>query len=635
MKKLYTILILFSLLISSYSFGQTINGNCITSLPFCTGITYNYPAATNTGNGEVGPNYGCLYTTPNPAWYYLEIAQGGFISIDIHSDNANDIDFICWGPFTSPTGPCTAQLTGGTNPPSHDVAGPSTDYPSVNIIDCSYSPQSQEWCYIPNAQPGEYYLFLITNYANVPCNIIFNQVSGTGVTSCSPSADISGNFFLDANNDGIRNFSEIGIQGGLVFAPTCGFYTQSDTTGNYNAYICTTPDTIKAFYNHPYTTIQPPFYELSGNTINANFAIQTTPNVYDFATVLTNTTVARPGFAYPCVLTISNEGTEPTCGTVKMIFDSIFNYTSSNPPADIVSGDTLTWNNICIQPFQSENMNVVFSVDTNTALSTPFTITANTNISQTDTNITNNSDLISDIVVGSFDPNDKNVVPEGEITNSAAAAEQELVYTIRFQNTGTYLATNIRIVDTLSNWLQIPSFTLLSSSHPCTYNISQHGIVEFTFNNINLPDESSNEPGSHGFVKFKVNCKPELSNGGNVFNTGHIYFDFNQPIVTNTTLTFTKMNVTNIPATKKTTFKKISLEPNPASEFVNINLNYSGKEILSLEVLDAQGRSIINKQPVLVGQKTIMLNISKLDAGAYMVRISGKDFSDTEPLIIY
>ncbi|MBI5541477.1 MAG: T9SS type A sorting domain-containing protein [Bacteroidia bacterium] len=634
MKKNYILSITIVLLFSLSSIGQTLNGLCETSLPFCTGITYNYPAGVNTGSGQTGPSYACLGSEPNPAWYYLQIDQPGEISIEIHTVPQHDVDFICWGPFNSQTGPCTAQLTGSGS--THHVAGAGGGYPSGNVIDCSYDASWQEWCYIPNAQPGEYYIFLITNYSNQPCNIIFNQINtgqvGAGITSCGPAATVSGNFYFDSNNNGTKDVTEPGLYGGLAYAPTCGFYTQSDTAGNYNAYICATPDTIWSFYNHSYTIITPQYYELTGSTSTADFGVTFTQNVIDVSTILTECIPARPGFDYNVFATISNVGTDSSCGTLTISFDTIFDYISANPPADVITGNTLTWNNVCLPVFSTNNYTISLFLDSTTALLTPYVLSANFVTNSLDSSIVNNSDTISNIVVGSFDPNDKQVTPSGEITNIAAANEQELEYTIRFQNTGTYQATNITILDTLSSWLQVPSLTLLSSSHPCTYNISGHGKVQFIFNNINLPDANTNESGSHGFVKFKVKCKPSLANGGNVYNTANIYFDYNLPIVTNTTLTFTKVITTNIPSIKKQVTKSISVQPNPAIDIVTVNFDYAGKEALNIEIINNLGKTV-QKQLVLNNQKTVNLNVSNLSAGTYTVRISGKNYSVNEMLI--
>ena len=166
MKKFY-ILFTFILFLTGYQFVQAQGDSCSLSEPFCTGNIYTFPAGVNSGTAQPGPNYGCLATQPNPAWYHMKIAVAGNINIHMYSTPLHDIDFICWGPFSDPTSPCVSQLTGNM------------------IVDCSYSPAPTEDCYIPNGQVGEYYILLITNYSNQPCDITFEKTAGTGETDCT------------------------------------------------------------------------------------------------------------------------------------------------------------------------------------------------------------------------------------------------------------------------------------------------------------------------------------------------------------------------------------------------------------------------------------------------------------------
>lgn len=145
------------------------NNLCANADPFCTdnGI-YQFPAGVNAGQGEQGPNYDCLHSTPNPAWYYMRMANSGGMNIYMYSTPSEDIDFCCWGPFSDPTSPCPNGLT------------------LAKRVSCSYSANPTENCIIPNsAQSGEYYILVITNYSNHNCNITFSKTSGSGTTDCS------------------------------------------------------------------------------------------------------------------------------------------------------------------------------------------------------------------------------------------------------------------------------------------------------------------------------------------------------------------------------------------------------------------------------------------------------------------
>lgn len=149
----------------------TENDSCHVSFPFCTNSSYTFPAGVNT-SAQVGPNYNCLNSQPNPAWYHLKILDPGSITIFMQSSPSRDIDYCLWGPFTDPITPCPMNnsnggLTGG------------------KVVSCSYSANHSENAIIPNGQTGEYYILIITNYSNNPCNITFQKTGGAGTTDCT------------------------------------------------------------------------------------------------------------------------------------------------------------------------------------------------------------------------------------------------------------------------------------------------------------------------------------------------------------------------------------------------------------------------------------------------------------------
>jgi hypothetical protein len=112
----------------------------------------------------------------------------------------------------------------------------------------------------------------------------------------------------------------------------------------------------------------------------------------------------------------------------------------------------------------------------------------------------------------------------------------EIEYTILFQNTGTDTAQTVLIIDQLDSNFNWQTLEPLSSSHPMTIEVDQFGKVTFTFENIMLPDSIVSEPGSHGFVAFKIELIPMPDFGTTITNTAEIYFDSNPPIFTNTKL---------------------------------------------------------------------------------------------------
>jgi len=158
---------------------------CESASVSCSGNTYTFPANTSgtaptpTGNPPY-PNYGCLSSVPCPVWYYMQVGQAGDIIIDISQSGGMDVDFICWGPFNSLSEGCEFGLTGTCNIPgkppccNNNSMGCTNFYPRGNMVDCSYSGLANETCHILNAQVGEIYILLMTNFSQQPTTLTFS-----------------------------------------------------------------------------------------------------------------------------------------------------------------------------------------------------------------------------------------------------------------------------------------------------------------------------------------------------------------------------------------------------------------------------------------------------------------------------
>lgn len=230
MKKiLFFVLMIFT----SYAslFAQS-NSTCATAAGFCTGDVINYPASVNAGSAPSGPNYGCLLTQPNPSFYLFQIANGGNMTIHIVSQSsagsARDVDFIVWGPFATPNN-CN----------------------NLNTIEsCSYSTAAVEDAQITGAIAGEYYVMMVTNFANQASNINFSQTAGSATTNCQVVCNFnipaticqtSGNLtlanYLSSTTATTGNFTGTGVSGG-VFNPT-GLSGNITVTYTVSSSVCT------------------------------------------------------------------------------------------------------------------------------------------------------------------------------------------------------------------------------------------------------------------------------------------------------------------------------------------------------------------------------------------------------------
>ena len=170
MKLLYKIIFLLSF---SFSFGQS--STCANAAAMCSGN--QGPFNNTTGVPSFG-NLGCLGSTPNPAWFYMQVGTSGNIDFQLSqirtSNGAGiDVDFILWGPFNSLSGIC------------NNLALYSPGYTGANnVVACSYSAAPIENFTIPNAVSGQYYMLLVTNFSGQAGTYTLNQTGGTGALSC-------------------------------------------------------------------------------------------------------------------------------------------------------------------------------------------------------------------------------------------------------------------------------------------------------------------------------------------------------------------------------------------------------------------------------------------------------------------
>ena len=184
-------------------------------------------------------------------------------------------------------------------------------------------------------------------------------------------------------------------------------------------------------------------------------------------------------------------------------------------------------------------------------------------------------DIYCGLVTGSYDPNDKTGFPLGVGTTHDILPNQKLEYLVRFQNTGTDTAFTIVIRDTLSTDFNVFSVKPGVSSHNYSFRMYGPRVLEWTFNNIMLPDSNVNEPASHGFVKFEVQQNPNLPNGTLLENSAAIYFDFNAPIFTNTsrhTINNKLLLITNTQKNELERGLQILLYPNPTTGQFTLDL---------------------------------------------------------------
>ena len=221
--------------------------------------------------------------------------------------------------------------------------------------------------------------------------------------------------------------------------------------------------------------------------------------------------------------------------------------------------------------------------------------------------------------IGSFDPNDKRSFNQSGRESDQVDKDEFITYHIRFQNTGTDTAFTVRIIDPLSTALDLSSLEMLSSSHPYTYEITDGPALVADFKHILLPDSTTNEPASHGFLKFRVKPLPSFDYGTTIPNKADIFFDFNEPVLTNEVVTAILPAVGIHEQPEQIHF---TVYPNPAKNKLELQIDETHRNLVdSWVIYDSQGRIAIQALYL----HDVSLNITSLTPGAYtLVLLSNK-----------
>ncbi|MBP9082850.1 MAG: T9SS type A sorting domain-containing protein [Bacteroidia bacterium] len=435
-------------------------------------------------------------------------------------------------------------------------------------------------------------------------------------------SQIRGNAYIDQNGNNIKDSNEGGAQGLIVAIDPGNYFISTGSSGDFGAYVTPssyniTIPTVPLNYFPPQPSVHAANFTTGYQLDTANnFALQLDLTRQDLIVTLTNVAGTRPGFPLNYNLTVKNIGGNSQSGSVSLYLDNKLTFLSSSTAPVIITGDTLTWNFVNLMPLQSLNYNILTLVDSLASIGDTVLSTTQALPLIGDIDTTNNFNESLSIVTGSYDPNDKASVPDNAVPIVFMQNGQFIEYTIRFQNLGNDTAFNVIILDTLSNHLDIGSLDIVACSHNYNFNLYPSRLLEIKMPNILLPDSGVNEVKSNGFIKYRIRIKNNLNLGDIVYNTAHIYFDYNQPVATNTTalevVQFTNQNEIS-DATNE-----IIVYPNPSSGITTIVFNNQGNISGKIEVTDMSGRVVMNI-PSFTDNK-VQLDLNLLGSGIYLVK---------------
>ncbi|MDI1316167.1 T9SS type A sorting domain-containing protein [Flavobacterium sp.] len=431
----------------------------------------------------------------------------------------------------------------------------------------------------------------------------------------------NGSFVYQQNNDGIN------IEG---YSPTGQFALYDSNLTNTYAFSYQLQSGFVPYYNSGTTTYSNISIAAGSGTQFLYFPIILTQAYNDVSVAISPVNAPRPGFTYVNKITYKNQGVAATGGTLTFLKPAqITTFSVSQAgTANNANGFTYAFTNLL--PNETRTFNVTMTVPTipvvniNDLLTDSATISAPTG----DIDLTNNSSINSQIVVNSFDPNDKmesrgKTIPFNQFTQG-----DYFFYTIRFQNNGTANAIDVRIEDFLNAQIDESTILMVSSSHNYTMKRIGNQLV-WDFKNIYLSPSSVNLNGSTGYVQFKVKLMPGFQAGSIIPNSALIYFDNNAAIVTNIfNSKFTvPLSIAEFNA------NRLVLYPNPARTSVRIDLLDANVQFTKVIFYDILGKTV--KTVNTNATESLTVDVSDLEKGLYLVQLSSEDHQKlTKKLII-
>ncbi len=455
-----------------------------------------------------------------------------------------------------------------------------------------------------------------------------NHILRQSVAVIPTPSQITGKLFVDVNSNGVYDAT--------VDAPLA------------NEKVLLMPDSIIAFsnYNGDFVIDCNNGVKTLASVNNPAWVLSTTPAVYSFT--LNNSVASNKNFGFQAGVpyynsTITFDGF-PRCntqqyfylkfkdlsnqlvnGVIYVITSSNMQLVSSIPAPDFTSGDTLFWNFTPSGLFSNKNISIAYIMP---AAGNQVFYNAYVKYLNGGNVIYTNADINNRTVLCSFDPNDKMVYPPGVLDENFTLMNERLYYIIRFQNTGNDTAFTVQIRDLLDTALNWNSFRLEGASHPVNTQLSQNtGALIFTFNNILLPDSNTNEPLSHGFVAYSMVADSGLADGTRIENTAGIYFDSNDPVITNTTLN-TMVYVIPVGLNEQQPDQsELIVMPNPASDYALLQFTNINGMKYELHIYSMEGKKVY-QSATTSGQ--IVVSLQQFKKGMYGYQLipaqSGKTY---------
>ena len=432
---------------------------------------------------------------------------------------------------------------------------------------------------------------------------------------------ISGYCYYDSNENQTRDPSEPTLQNQIIRSSPNSSFSYPVFDGKYQIFVDEGLYQIAAIpvENWRLTT---------DSTVNVNFADASVSDLnFGFVPTAVIPLVApditsgptRCSFEVPFWLSYQNNGTTFENGYVEFSITEGATLLEATVTPDEIIGNKMRWKFTNFAPSKEEGIRLILRMPNASNLGDTLDFSATTFLIDDNQDTTQNTVYTYNPVLNcAYDPNDKAALPAGVGEDNLTLFDSDFEYRIRFQNTGTDTAFTVRIEDDLDPNLNWKTFRPISASHPYEVDMNlETGRVTFLFRNILLPDSIVNEPLSHGFVKYKISPLSNLSEETPITNEASIFFDFNEPILTNRTLNTMVSVLTNTTEPRYST--ELAVIPNPFQNSTIFRIKEIPGNRGTLNIYDTNGVLVFSQS--VVSNTDVTFRKDDLASGIYFYEV--------------
>lgn len=476
-------------------------------------------------------------------------------------------------------------------------------------------------------------LYAADSYVYSPANILLCGMSTYGKDTINYAgkflADegiITGRVYIDQNNNCQYDAGEplvknsiINYGTGFVSSNESGVYSITLPSGNYSLQLFKTTKNLTQVCPAGSGTYSA-FCYVDSIVSGYDFAVKSNQNVTDLQLTLIGESGwrARRGFTEKYLLKVQNLGSLPLSNfSVYLQVSSKTKAQNFNPQPTQINGTVYKFDIGTLATGELKNYSFLLQIPGPDSINIGDSILllayCSPNINSVDSDLTDNSDTLHQTITSAYDPNDKQSNPHIYVLPNV----KKIDYQIRFQNIGSDTAYGVTVLDTVDTRLPLKEITINSASHPYRFAVINN-VLFWRFDGIMLPPVKTDEPRSHGWIRYSSKLAQGLPIGTEILNKAYIYFDYEKAVITNEALIRLVQDTLAIgtPEKPKALNENIRMYPNPAGSF--FVLENAGKEDENIEVYSLLGEKI---QVFNLKKETqLIINTTEWKNGVYFIR---------------